>query len=62
MERFNRDMKSTDIAELIQKDIDNGRAIGVRGTPTIFINGKKLKNRSPQGFKEAITTELNKKR
>ena len=60
--RFNRDMQSPAIAKLVQRDIANGRAIGVRGTPTIFINGKRLKKRSLQGFRETILAELKKTR
>ena len=28
--------------------------VGVRGTPTIFVNGKLLQNRSLDGFKQII--------
>ena len=62
LERFNADVQSPDIATLIQRDLANGRAIGVRGTPTIFINGKRLQTRSLQGFKDMIMSELNKDR
>jgi protein-disulfide isomerase len=33
----------------------------VRGTPTIFVNGKKLQERSLEGFKAAVESALNKK-
>ena len=61
MEKFNQDMNSREIAALVNRDIKNGNEIDVRGTPTIFINGKMLKNRSPNGFSEAIEAELNRK-
>ena len=58
MEKFTRDMKSPDIQSLIARDVNNGRQIGVRGTPTIFINGKILKNKSLPGFFRMIESEL----
>jgi protein-disulfide isomerase len=60
-DRHKADMQSLEIRSLIQSDIRNGREIGVRGTPTVFINGKRLKMRSPEGFDEAIAAELKKK-
>jgi protein-disulfide isomerase len=60
MEKFATDRKSPDITALIDRDISNGKAVGVRGTPTIFINGKRLKNRSMQGFQQMIEAEISK--
>ena len=61
MEKFNRDMNSPVIAKLINRDLKNGRQVGVRGTPTIFVNGKVLKKRDLSGFSEMIEAELKKK-
>ena len=61
IEKFNKDMKSPAIESLIAKDMDDGRQIGVRGTPTIFINGKTLRNRSLPGIYQVIEAELKKK-
>lgn len=60
MEKFNKDMQSPAIKSLITRDINNGRQIGVRGTPTIFINGKKLRSRSLPGIYQVIETEVKK--
>ena len=60
MEKFAADRKSPDIHALIERDIQNGKAIGVRGTPTIFVNGKRVKNRSMQGFQQLIEAEISK--
>ena len=60
MEKFAADKKSPDISALIARDIQNGKAIGVRGTPTIFLNGKRVKNRSMQGFQQMIEAEISK--
>lgn len=60
MEKFNKDMQSPAIKKLIARDVSNGRQIGVRGTPTIFINGKTLRNRSMPGIYQEIEAELKK--
>ena len=62
MEKFNKDMNSPVIAKLINRDLKNGRQVGVRGTPTIFVNGKISKKRDLSGFSEMIEAELKKKR
>ena len=62
IEKFNLDLKDQTIESLIDRDIKNGQKEGVRGTPTIFINGKLLSNRSIQGFQQAIENELKKKK
>jgi protein-disulfide isomerase len=58
MARFNSDMNSAEVKQEIAKDLSDAQQAGVTGTPTIFINGKKLKNRSLQGFQDAINSEL----
>lgn len=60
--QFNKDLKDPAIQQLISRDINNGRQAGVRGTPTIFVNGKRLQNRSMQGFQQIIEAELQKKK
>ncbi|UCF87984.1 MAG: thioredoxin domain-containing protein [bacterium] len=58
MTRFNKDRKDPDITSLINRDLREGSRIGVRGTPTIFVNGKRLDQRSLEGFSAAIESEL----
>ena len=60
MEKFEADRKSPEIAALIARDIRNGQAADVRGTPTIFLNGKRVKNRSLQSFQQLIEDEISK--
>jgi protein-disulfide isomerase len=61
MGKFNKDMNSPKIAKLINRDLKNARQVGVRGTPAIFVNGKRLKKRDLSGFSEMIETELKRK-
>ena len=60
LERLNTDAKDPAIQYLINRDISNGQQSGVRGTPAIFVNGKRLNNRSLAGFQKAIDAELTK--
>jgi len=55
MEKFNQDQ------QIINRDLQNGRRIGVRGTPTVYINGKRLSDRKLSGFTKMIEVELSKK-
>ena len=62
MEQFNKDLKDPAIAPLIDGDMNSGRQANVQGTPSIFVNGKLLNQRSLQGFQQAIEAELGKKK
>jgi protein-disulfide isomerase len=62
MVKFNVDLKDQAIRSLIARDIQDGRQAEVSGTPTVFINGKLLNQRSLPGFEEAIEAELKKKK
>jgi protein-disulfide isomerase len=59
MDRFRKERGNPEITSLINRDLREGSRIGVRGTPTIFVNGKRLKQRSLEAFSAAIETELN---
>jgi protein-disulfide isomerase len=58
MEKFNRDMGDSAFEKLVARDMRDGGETGVRGVPTVFINGKPLKNRSMPGTQEMIAAEL----
>jgi protein-disulfide isomerase len=60
MEKFEKDRKDPQIRALINKDLAEGNRAGVRGTPTVFINGRLLRNRSMDGFQELIEKALKK--
>ena len=60
MDRFMKDYKSSKYDARIQKDINLGTSIGVRGTPTLFMNGKRMKGRSLEAFKSLIEGYLKK--
>ena len=61
MDKFNKDMNSRTVQSIINRDVQNGRKIGVRGIPAVYINGKRLNNRKLSGFVKMIEAELKKK-
>ncbi|MBE0583789.1 MAG: thioredoxin domain-containing protein, partial [Desulfofustis sp.] len=58
MARFNQDMNAPAVKQQINKDLQAAQEAGVTGTPTVFVNGKRLKNRSIEGFQFMIDQEL----
>jgi len=60
MAKFEKDRKDPGIRGLINRDLAEGNRAGVRGTPTIFINGRLLRDRSMAGFQELIEKALKK--
>jgi protein-disulfide isomerase len=52
--QFQKDMESPEILAQINREMQEGKAADVTGTPTIFVNGKRLMNRSFDGFKQMI--------
>ncbi len=56
--RFQADIKDPALQEAVKKDLQDGISATVRGTPTIFVNGRLLKNRSIQGFREIIEKQI----
>jgi len=60
LKAFENDLKNPEIEAKVQRDFLDGQKAEVRGTPTIFVNGRMLKNRSLQGFQTLIDKELTK--
>ncbi len=60
MEKFNQDLKDPAIASLIDRDTASAAQTNVQGTPTIFVNGRPLLQRSLPGFQQAIEAEMKK--
>ena len=61
MEKWRADMRSKEVKQKIARDLQQAQQAGVTGTPTIFINGRTLQNRSLEGFQTIIDEELAKK-
>ncbi len=55
---FNKAYDDITFRATLAKDVSEGQQLGVRGTPTFFINGKILMNLSQQDLKAAIESAL----
>jgi protein-disulfide isomerase len=55
---FDALINSQKIRTRVATDREEGIQLGVQGTPTVFINGKRLNNKRPEGFRAAIDKEL----
>jgi len=60
MSQFERDRNTLSAKQRVKRDIQDGLAAGVHGTPTIFVNGRLLRQRSLSGFTQMIGRELEK--
>lgn len=60
LDQFKKDMNSPRLQQIVAGDVKDAGSLGVTGTPTIFINGRKLKQRSLEGFQAMIDEELSK--
>jgi len=58
--KFNEDQKSPVEAARIRQDYEEGIQLGIRGIPTVFINGKKIRDRSMKNLEAEIDKELEK--
>jgi protein-disulfide isomerase len=58
MEQFKEDLDDPEILRKIRRDILDGSKVGVGGVPAIFINGRLLKNGTPESLKGQVEKEL----
>jgi protein-disulfide isomerase len=56
--QFEKDRTDPLLLEKVEHDYNEGVEMNVGGVPTVFVNGRKLKNISRQGFQELIDKEL----
>lgn len=58
IERIKVDMNDPAIEAMIEKDLQDGQVLGVRGTPTFFVNGKVLENFGLEPLRDLIQQNL----
>ena len=59
VERFKKDLTSSDVRKRVQNDVGQAGSLGVTGTPAFFINGRFLSGAQPyESFKRVIDEEL----
>ncbi|MCM2264929.1 MAG: DsbA family protein [Desulfuromonadales bacterium] len=55
--RFDKDRNSQQLRDEVLRDQGLGQQAGVQGTPTVFLNGKLLRERTPPGVQMLIDRE-----
>lgn len=58
IEKFNKDRKSDDAEKAIKEDMEQGQAIGIRGTPGFILNGVKIFGAYPVDYFEKVISAL----
>jgi len=59
--KFEKDMASPEVQKQIDEDTKLAQQSQVTGTPTLFLNGKRVMNRSFEGLKQTIDETLKQK-
>jgi protein-disulfide isomerase len=59
--QFELDLQSGKFAAEVRRDMADGKSYGITGTPTIFVNGVRVRALSAKAFREAIEKALAKK-
>jgi predicted DsbA family dithiol-disulfide isomerase len=58
MEQYDADYASEEVAARVQRDVEDGVALGVQGTPTFFLDGKRFEPTSVEDFEEGLKEAL----
>ena len=58
--QFQEDRKDPEIVAKVQGDYREGREIGVRGIPAVFVNGKRIRNQNLRTLESIIEKEIKK--
>ncbi len=59
MTQFEQDVASEEVRARVEKDVTEGRALGVQGTPSFFLNGTRLQNpTSEEAFRAVLETAI----
>ena len=58
MKKFDADMAAPETEKAVRDDLAAGRSAEVSGTPTFYINGKRVMNRSLDGMKQMVDAAL----
>lgn len=62
MKKFEADRNSPEVKKQIDAELELGQKVDVRGTPSLFINGKVVQNRSADGMKAQVEEALKAKK
>ncbi|HEX6730492.1 MAG TPA: thioredoxin domain-containing protein, partial [Pyrinomonadaceae bacterium] len=56
--RFDSALDSGKFAEMVQRDVEDGMKLGVKGTPSLFINGRRVTAKSYEELKTSVDAAL----
>lgn len=56
--KFDKALDSGQYADQVKRDLRDGNSIGVSSTPSIFVNGRKVQDKTEDGLKSAIEAAL----
>jgi protein-disulfide isomerase len=56
--RFDAALDSGKFADKVKRDFADGEKIGVDSTPSVFINGKRVRDKSPEALKVAVEAAI----
>lgn len=62
LDRFEKDMKSPTILAKLTKDASEANTLGITGTPTVFVNGRLINEKSVEGIQRQIDEVLQDKK
>lgn len=58
LERFDEDYSSRDVADRVRRDVEDGVALGVTGTPTFFLDDQLITPASAEDFEQQLEAAL----
>jgi len=58
VDQFEKTMKDPALEEIIAKDLRDGADAHIRGTPTLYVNGRKVTRMSLEEIKKMVNAEL----
>jgi len=56
--RFDSALDSGKFSESVQRDVEDGMKLGINGTPTIFINGRRVSAKTYEDLKATVDAAL----
>jgi protein-disulfide isomerase len=56
--RFDAALDSRKFADMVQSDVDDGIKLGLKGTPSLFINGRRVTAKTYEELKESVDAAL----
>jgi len=58
IERLRSDMNDPEFLEIIRQDMEDAKSLGIRKTPSFFVNGKPLQTFGLQQLKDLVSAEI----